>query len=202
MIQTGPSFVMSENNIINLIESARRGDEKAFREIARTVQDSGKRYAASILRDDDLAEEAVQEALLESFQQLDRLQIPEAYPSWFRKIVFKQCDRIRRKKEFDQQGYTEDLPGRSMDDPAELFLRNEIFQRVLDAMKTLPTRDQKLAELRYIHETGYTEIAHTLNISEDTVKNRLRTIRVRLRHNLRDLNMGTVLNQAIMSLVA
>jgi len=193
---------MEERSFPQLIEAARDGDAWAFRDLALAVQPGGRRYAASILRDTDLAEEAVQEALLESFQKLDTLRIPEAYPSWFKKIVFKQCDRILRRKRLDHIEEVQELPDRIQEDPVELLIRKEILQRINDAIMELSEADRKLAHLRFIDAESYLQIAKRLSVSEDTIKNRLRTIRIRLRHSLRDLERSASTHGTTMMLAA
>ena len=58
-------------------------------------------YSYSILGDFHLAEDAAQEAFLEAYPNLHKVYGPEAFPSWFKRIVFKQCDRILRRKTLD-----------------------------------------------------------------------------------------------------
>ena len=53
-------------------------------------------YAYSLLRDAHLAEDAAQEAFVDAYRHLDDLRTPAAFPGWFRRVVFKHCDRITR----------------------------------------------------------------------------------------------------------
>ncbi len=55
-------------------------------------------YAFSELGDVHQAEDAAQESFLQAFVDLAQLRDPSAFPGWFRKIVYKHCDRIRRKR--------------------------------------------------------------------------------------------------------
>ena len=79
-----------------LITRAQTGDLSGFGEIVRRFQNMAVGYAYSILGDFHLAEDAAQEAFIEAYQCLSNLRDPDAFPGWFRKIVFKQCDRMRR----------------------------------------------------------------------------------------------------------
>src|SRR5215510_1711171 len=80
-----------------LITRARNGDGDAFGSIVRRFQDMAVGYGYSHLKDFQSAEDAAQEAFLEAYLKLDTLREPAAFPGWFRRIVFKQCDRISRK---------------------------------------------------------------------------------------------------------
>ena len=55
-------------------------------------------YASAQLRDQHLAEDAAQDAFLKAFVDLGQLHEPAAFPGWFRRIVYKHCDRIRRRR--------------------------------------------------------------------------------------------------------
>ncbi|NIR02616.1 MAG: RNA polymerase subunit sigma-24, partial [Gemmatimonadales bacterium] len=61
-------------------------------------QDMAVGYAYSILGDFHLAEDAAQEAFVQAYLDLRKLRVPQAFPSWLRRIVFKQCDRFTRRK--------------------------------------------------------------------------------------------------------
>lgn len=54
--------------------------------------------AYDMLSDVQLAEDAVQEALLEAYMNLGSLQEPAAFPGWFKTIVVRQCHRLLRRK--------------------------------------------------------------------------------------------------------
>lgn len=88
-----------ENNLKlkTLILSAQAGDLDAFETIVLHFQDLAVGYAYSILGDFHLAKDAAQEAFISAYCELKTLREPKAFPFWFRKLVFKHCDRIRRR---------------------------------------------------------------------------------------------------------
>ena len=94
-----------------LLVLAQEGDLDAYGQIVRRFQDMAVGYAYSILGDFHLAEDAAQEAFVEAFQDLPKVYGAEAFPAWFRKIVFKHCDRLRRGKQ---------LPTVPLDDTPEI----------------------------------------------------------------------------------
>ena len=100
---------------------------------------------------------------------------PASFPAWFRRIVFKQCDRIRRRRPEqadNETGATND------DDPQKQFLRTEMQERFYQELRRLPGIERRLAELHFIERARHRR--HELGWSEHTVKNRLRTVRRRL----------------------
>jgi DNA-directed RNA polymerase specialized sigma24 family protein len=81
-----------------LVQAAQTGDDIAFAELVRSYQDIAVAYAASILGDYHLAEDAAQEAFVEAYKELPALREPAAFAAWFRTIIFKHCDRLTRRK--------------------------------------------------------------------------------------------------------
>jgi RNA polymerase sigma factor (sigma-70 family) len=89
---------MDSKDLVTLLRAVQTGDDLAFAELVRVWQDSAVAYATSILRDYHLAEDAAQEAFIEAHRSLGSLREPAAFPSWFKSVIFKQCDRITRRK--------------------------------------------------------------------------------------------------------
>ena len=75
---------------------AKEGDRVAYDRIVREYQDRAVGYGYSLLGDFHAAEDAAQEAFLQAFTDLPSLAEPAAFSGWFRKIVFKYCDRQTR----------------------------------------------------------------------------------------------------------
>jgi DNA-directed RNA polymerase specialized sigma24 family protein len=84
----------------SIVERARAGDVEAFARLVRRFQAMAYGYAYSVLGDFPLAEDAAQEAFLEVYRKLGDLREPAAFPGWFRRIVFKHCDRITLRRRF------------------------------------------------------------------------------------------------------
>lgn len=80
----------------DLAERARRGDHDAF---SALVDGSiGRLYAVAclILRDRDLAHDAVQEALVAAWRDIRGLRDPDRIDGWFRRLVVRACYRQAR----------------------------------------------------------------------------------------------------------
>ena len=84
---------------IGLVERARRGDRHAFADLIRA---SGARLDATarlILRDPDLAQDAVQETLIRAWRSLPGLRDPASFDHWLHSLVVNACiDLIRRRR--------------------------------------------------------------------------------------------------------
>ena len=64
----------------------------------RRFQGTAIGYAFAVMGDFHLAEDAAQDAFVEVYVVIGDLRDPAAFASWLRRIVFKHCDRQRRRK--------------------------------------------------------------------------------------------------------
>jgi RNA polymerase sigma-70 factor (ECF subfamily) len=81
-----------------LVERARRGDRQAFAELIRA---SGARLDATarlILRDPELAQDAVQETLIRAWRSLPGLRDPATLDHWLHSLVAHACIDLGRKR--------------------------------------------------------------------------------------------------------
>jgi len=162
-----------------LVERSRAGDLEAFTEVVRRFQDMAHGYAYSILGDFHLAEDAAQEAFVDAYQKLHALREPAAFPGWFRRIVFKHCDRAMRKRRVPtaplEEGMRVAEPNRD---------RSELQERVLEAVRDLPERQREATTLYYINGYSQKEISDFLEVPVTTVKKRLHDSRKRLKERM------------------
>ena len=82
-----------------LVLRARGGDVEAFDQLARAAFPRLKGVAYLVLRDADRAEDAVQDALLAAWKGLRALREPDAWDSWLRRLVIRQCYRLAKKEQ-------------------------------------------------------------------------------------------------------
>src|SRR3990172_5286414 len=82
----------------DLVEQARRGDREAFGILARTRGDRLFGIARRILRDIELAEDAVQQALVIAWRELPRLRDPDRFDAWLQRTLVHACYAEARRK--------------------------------------------------------------------------------------------------------
>jgi len=169
----------------SLIARSQSGDVDAYARIVRRFQDMACGYGYSILGDFHLAEDAAQEAFVEAFRCLDKLRAAEAFPGWFRRILFKRCDRLRRGKHVPTApleaaaGVAADHPT-----PAVAVEKRELDARVLAAIRALPRNQRVVTTLFYINGYSNEDIGQFISRPVGTVKRWLHDARERLRKEL------------------
>ena len=171
-----------------IVTRARNGDAEAFGILVRRFQDMAVGYGYSILHDFQLAEDAAQEAFFEAYRTLSKLREPAAFAGWFRRIVFKQCDRITRRRVVATVPL--DTAPETIHAAAVVsgFSRTEDERKaeVFEAVRQLPEHERSAMTLFYIGGYSMDEVATFLEVPVSTVKGRLHSARERLRTMLLD----------------
>jgi RNA polymerase sigma factor (sigma-70 family) len=163
-----------------IVARAREGEADAFGVLVRRFQDMAVGYGYSILHDFQLAEDAAQEAFFEAYRTLPKLREPAAFAGWFRRIVFKQCDRITRRR------LVTTVPLDAVPEPAQSKDEEERKAEMFDAVRQLPEHERAAMTLFYIGGYSMEEVATFLEVPVSTVKGRLHSARERLRTMLLD----------------
>src|SRR6185436_8278225 len=83
----------------NLVERASRGDHDAFALLVRASAAHQEAVARMILRDHELARDAVQEAYIRAWRDLPGLRDPDRFDAWLHRLIVNAClDMVRRRK--------------------------------------------------------------------------------------------------------
>jgi RNA polymerase sigma factor (sigma-70 family) len=154
-----------------LVERARRGDHDAFTELARGAATPLDQAARLILRDPELARDAVQEALIRAWRELPALRDPDRFDAWLRRLTVNVClDQTRRSRRRAPEVAL--LPH---DSPAVGDMSRALADRdeVDSAMRRLDEGARAIVVLHYFLGLPLTEVAITLRIPIGTVKSRL-----------------------------
>jgi RNA polymerase sigma factor (sigma-70 family) len=177
--------------IESLIERARLADidiaekHRAFSEIVERFQDMAHGCAYAVLGDFQLAEDAVQEAFITAYQNLDKLRTPQAFPGWLRRIVLTQCNRLTRRKTLPTEPIEAANNIASTErDADEAVVAEEASEQILTAIRRLPENQRWATQLFYIDGYSRKEIAEFLKVPVTTVNNWLYASRKWLKDTL------------------
>jgi DNA-directed RNA polymerase specialized sigma24 family protein len=75
----------------DLVVQAQNGERDAFAALVHMTSDRMYALAARILRDNDLAEDALQGALITVWRQLPTLRDPDRFEPWVRRLLVHAC---------------------------------------------------------------------------------------------------------------
>lgn len=171
-----------------LVTRTQSGDLDAYGEIVRRFQDMAYGYGYSMLGDFSAAEDAAQDSFIQAYKELASLREPEAFPGWFRRIVYTQCAMIARRNHVTTVPLDDaaEIPSAAAN-PHELAEQSEMRDRVLGEIRALPENERVVTALFYINGYSHNDIAGFLEVPLSTVKSRLHTARTRLKKEMMDM---------------
>ncbi len=174
-----------------LLDRLKAGDERAYEELVTEYRERVFRVAWRILRDDESAEDAAQEAFIKVFRHIGRFEGRSSLYTWIYRITVNIALNKLKRDRFRQMLPLGDLPRRERRpsaDPVRMAESSEIGERVSKAVAALPDKQRTVFTLKFHEGMSHKEIANVVGCSEGTSKaNYFHAIR-KLRKLLEDLN--------------
>jgi RNA polymerase sigma-70 factor, ECF subfamily len=153
----------------DLVELARHGDRDAFGQLAAGEVDRLHAIARLVLRDADLAEDAVQEALVRCWRQLPRLREPERFDGWLYRILMRTvADEHARRRRHQATVQAIRLEPAVADSAHELADRDQLE----GAFHHLSIDHRAVVVLHHYLGLSLPEVATVLGIPPGTAKSR------------------------------
>lgn len=179
---------------IELVVLARSGDNKAFGCLIERYQPMARQLAVSMVSNNSIARELVQEAMLQAYLSLKFLRDERRFKSWLYGITLNVCRSYLRDQKIDFFSWEAMAGGMQLDlnllpngtppDPQQAAEAQELHQLVLAAINTLSARNRTATLLFYYDQLSLREIAASLDVSVVAVKGRLHKSRQQLREKL------------------
>jgi RNA polymerase sigma-70 factor, ECF subfamily len=175
-----------------LISCVQRGQPESFYELVRPYERRVYAAAFAILRNQQDAEDAAQEAMLKAFANIGKFRAEARFSTWLIQITVNEAlMRRRRERAVTMEGIDDrreedsDYAPRDFADwreiPSEALERKEIRERLAQALATLDRKYREVFVLRDMEQLNIQETAEALGISVAAVKTRLLRARLMLR---------------------
>jgi RNA polymerase sigma-70 factor, ECF subfamily len=186
-----------------LVARASQGEQEAFNDIVTQYSALMLRTANMIVGDRDIAEDVVQDALIQVWHHLPELREAGALRSWLMRIVVNQCISFKRKlarsTAFLRQSLLEqetDMLAQVADDHKGRMERDWDIAR---AINTLPMKQRVAIVMHYYYGMTLPEMAETLQTSENTLKKRIQAALTNLRRNFHSIDAPEDEGEALFS---
>jgi RNA polymerase sigma factor (sigma-70 family) len=178
---------LSDEAVVALVA---RSDQEALGELYDRFGRVAYGLALRVLRDEKLAEDAVQEGFLAAWRNADRFMPERAKAStWVLTLVHRRAvDLVRREERRRAEPLprtSESAPGGSAEEDAWLRFERE---RVQAALRQLPDQQREALELAYYGGFSQSELAERLGQPIGTIKSRMFAGLARLRELLAEPN--------------
>jgi RNA polymerase sigma-70 factor (ECF subfamily) len=155
---------------IELVERARAGDRAAFEAIAVAIADRLMAIAYGILRDRDVAEDAVQSTIVAIWRELPQLRESDRFDAWANRILVRTCQTSHRQA----RRHAAAIRLLPVEATTADLLRGVVARDTLErAFRHLPIEQRVVLIYRFYLDLPVDRIAGELGISAGTVKSRL-----------------------------
>ena len=155
----------------DLVERAKRGDHDAFAQLAGAVVARLDAAARLILRDPELARDAVQEGFIRAWRNLPALRDPDKFDAWLRQLVVHSCiDITRRRRRRPIEVELTPIHAPATGDISAAIADREILD---DALRHLDPEWRAVVVMHYFLGMSLPAVASTLGIPLGTAKSRL-----------------------------
>ncbi|MFN8623349.1 MAG: RNA polymerase sigma factor [Chloroflexota bacterium] len=171
------------------MEQAARGDHDAFAVLVHRSVTRLDALARLVLRDADLARDAVQEAFVRAWRDLPRLREPDRFDAWLRRLTVNACmdaTRTQRRRVVEVR-LTADVRHPPVADGVAALADRDFLER---ALQRLPPDQRVLIVLRFHLDLTLPEAAEALDIPLGTAKSRLHRALATLRDTIVDPGSG------------
>lgn len=180
------------------IELAKEGNEEGFQFLYESTYKSKYYLAVKYTKDEQAAQDILQEAYLKAFTRLDQLEKPEAFPGWLGTIVGNLAKNYLQKKNpllfsdiaanDQEEPFEYEIKDETRDYQPELSYTRQETQQLVHEMINSLSEEQRVCILMYeIEGIPIKEIARALDCSENTVKSRLNYGRKNLKKQAEEL---------------
>lgn len=178
-----------------LIEQFRQGSMDAYEELVARYESKVYNLAMRFTRNQEDAEEVLQDVFTTIYQKLEGFQGKSAFSSWLYRIIVNAAFMKLRKRRQSNTVYIEDLSPLAKqitierDNPAGhrsdlLSMNRELRETLEGAINRLPEQYRAVFVLRDVDGLSNQEVGEILDLSIPAVKSRLHRSRLMLRKKL------------------
>ncbi len=176
--------------------AAQKGDACAFEELFSLFQGTVYNTALQLVGNPEDASDITQDTFLRAWEQLPKLNAPEAFRNWLLTITVNLCRSHFRKEPPPTESLGELVEGEGAEgetevqvadervDIEEAVLERERVRLVRRAVSELPLAFREVVVLHYFEGLEVADIAKILRVPVGTVKSRLARAREQLRRKL------------------
>jgi len=152
------------NDFLDLISKARKGDRHAFACLYESIYKDLFRYAYFTLKNKQNAEDAVSEAVIDAYKSMAKLKNESSFKAWFFKILSVKC-KNRLKELYNLNALSEIVPENisytnDLDDSLDLQ----------KAMEKLTNEERMIISLTVFGGYNSLEISKITKINRNTVR--------------------------------
>ena len=154
------------------LRKIRKGDVQSFEKLFFAFYPGMLRYAGSLVRKNEIAEEVVQDVFYNVWKNRESIRITQSWKAYLYRAVYNNSmmylRKIRREFSLEDELFPEKEGGTP--NPLQELEYQEVAAMVSDTIGSLPDRTREIFLLNRQEGLKYREIAEKLSISIKTVE--------------------------------
>lgn len=179
------------NYIAELVINAQNNDSDAFAELYAATYQKQYHFAYSYLKDEHLAQDALQETYIIAFKELSKLHDPMLLIAWLNQINFRVCYQLYRKQKqytsemidyrksdaeregiptFKRTDFTSSQLVSTGNGPEDIAVQSDSREYIMNQILKLPFTEAQVIILKFYQNLKHDEIADLMDISRSSVK--------------------------------
>lgn len=184
--------MVSELTDEQIVKLAVSENPDAFGEIVKRWERKIFALCFGMLRREDEAKDATQEAFIAAYKNLSRFRGEAKVSSWLHRIAVNQCLTRKRREKTRSENFFDDsesaeekvFEAPSHLSPSKLAEKDERMKAVRQAVQSLPAELKQVVIMKEFEEMTFQEISDAMEMPLSTVKSRLYTALKQLRMKL------------------
>ncbi len=165
------------------------GDSEAYRFLISKYKDMAYSIAMSIIKNEYDAEEVLQIAFVNAFNNLNSFRLNSKFSTWLNKIVINESFKKLKKRKAEIIDFKDNPPDYSIENLNPVFKLEEDDQKfyINEALKQLPAKECLILRLFYLEQNSIEEVREITGWSVSDIKVTLYRARIRLKQVLIDI---------------
>ncbi|MCI9135780.1 MAG: sigma-70 family RNA polymerase sigma factor [Lachnospiraceae bacterium] len=178
--------------VSDLVIRAQANDSDAFAELYAATYQKQYHFACCYLKDEYLAQDALQETYILALKNLTKLKDPDLLIAWLNQINFRVCYNLNKKKmryememtDFNSDAGNSDMTSSLENSPEEMIIEIDSKEYLMNQILKLPFTEAQVIILKFYQNMKQEDIAFLMDISRSSVKRYLASGLARLKKML------------------
>ena len=186
--------------VADLVIQAQADDSDAFAELYAATYQRQYHFAYRYLKDEYLAQDALQETYILALKNLSKLKDPNLVVAWLNQINFRVCYNMSKKQQryaMEMTDYTNNSLDKDISPfenlPEDTIIKTDTSEHIMNQVLKLPFTEAQVIILKYYQNMKQDEIAELMDTSRSSVKRYLSSGLTRLANMLKQQGGSAIL---------
>lgn len=164
---------MNKEQDIYFAQQVIEGNSQAFSHFVKNYQQMAYAIAFKILRDENLAKDAVQNAFINAYRRIKSYKGDAKFSTWFYRITVNDALKLAKKERKYISSLENDIPENTeivFNESMTKLTDDEEKQKVTQVLKKMKPKESLVLQLFYLQEMSIAEIEEITRLKKGNIK--------------------------------